>query len=65
MHTDTPEQAAIRAKRGFICNWTGGHCPRGCREPCTYEVREAGTDNLIEHRDYNVDNALTAGDRQS
>lgn len=52
-HTDTPHQAEVRAKRGFICNYTGGHCPHGCRGPCEYEVREAGSDKLIERRDYN------------
>lgn len=61
MHIDTPEQAAIRTKRGFICNWTGGHCPRGCREPCTYEVKDAGTDKVVERHDYNSPAAIAAG----
>jgi hypothetical protein len=52
-HIDTPEQAAIRAKRGFICNWTGGHCPRGCRSPCTYEVDKTRVGGGIERHDYN------------
>jgi hypothetical protein len=52
MHVDTPEQAEIRAKRGFICNWTGGHCPRGCAAPCTYEVKDTRGE-VIKRHDYN------------
>lgn len=53
-HIDTPEQAAIRAKRGFICNWTKGHCPSGCAAPCVYEVTEARTGEVIARHDYNT-----------
>ena len=49
-HKDTPEQATIRASRGFICNYTGGHCPRGCRAPCGYEIHSP---EGIARRDYN------------
>lgn len=52
-HVDTPEQAEIRAKRGFICNWTGGHCPRGCREPCTYKVDNTRVGGCVERIDLN------------
>lgn len=53
MHVDTPEQAKIRAALGFICNWTGGHCPRGCASACTYEVIDARTDEVIARNDLN------------
>lgn len=54
---DTPEQAAIRAKRGWLCNWTGGHCPRGCASPCTYKVDSTHLGGSVEVQDYNLPEA--------
>lgn len=52
MATLTETQVAIIQKRGFLCNLTGGHCPRGCATPCTYEVK--GPDGAVTKTDYNT-----------
>jgi hypothetical protein len=57
---DTPEQAAIRAKRGFLCNWTGGHCPRGCADPCGYTIDKTLCGGVIETQDYNLGTEFAA-----
>ncbi len=31
-------QQTARARQGWVCNWTGAHCPSGCRSPCSYTV---------------------------
>lgn len=38
----------------FICNFTGGHCPSGCRSACNYEIDRTAVGGGVERRDYNA-----------
>lgn len=51
---DDENRAAVRAKYGWVCNWTGGHCPSGCRAPCTDKRDGTLTDGIVSVTDYNL-----------
>jgi len=52
---DSPERAEARAhrERGWVCNWTGGHCPSGCGSPCTYTIDSTHCGGGKVVQDYN------------